>query len=73
VHFQTHLLGKRTLTKTIYDGADDYDPFTSLRDEIEDDNGDPTTLGVQVSNPGYPEIRSSGQVFSGGLTAEVQF
>lgn len=74
VHFQVHLLGKRTLQKSIYTGdSSDYDPFVGLRDEIKDDNSDPSTLGVQVSNPGYPEIRSSGQVFSGGLTAEVQF
>jgi long-subunit fatty acid transport protein len=71
VHLAAQLVAGRTLHKEIYDGSSTYDPFTSLRDEIEDDTGDPQSLGVQVSNPGFPSIRSGGQVFSGGLTVGV--
>ena len=28
--------------------------------------------GAQISNPGYPSIDSGGQVFSGGISLEVQ-
>ena len=72
-HAAVQLVARRTLHKVIYDGSGDYDPFTSLRDEVVDDAGTPDTLGVQVSNPGFPTLRSGGQVFSGGVTAEVEF
>ncbi|HTM20914.1 MAG TPA: hypothetical protein VL172_10410 [Kofleriaceae bacterium] len=71
LHLAAQLVAGRTLRKQIYDGSDTYDPYTSLRDEVEDDAGDPGSLGVQVSNPGFPSIRSGGQVFSGGLTVGV--
>ena len=44
-----------------------------VSDEVIDDPGDPASLGVQISNPGYPGIDSGGQVFSAGVTAEVTF
>ncbi len=72
IHLMAQLVGRRTLRKEIYDGSDTYDPFTSLRDEVVDDAGDPDSLGVQVSNPGFPTIRSGGQVYSGGLTIGVE-
>jgi long-subunit fatty acid transport protein len=71
VHVMAQLVARRTLRKEVFDGADAYDPFTSLRDEVVDDAGDPDSLGVQVSNPGFPTIRSGGQVFSGGVTVGV--
>ena len=40
--------------------GDEPAPFDALRDESTDDPG------VQISNPGYPSIRSGGQVVSGG-------
>jgi len=30
------------------------------------------TVGAQISNPGYPSLDSGGQVFSGGVTLEVE-
>jgi long-chain fatty acid transport protein len=70
---QVQLVGSRRTTKTIYTGdGSDYDPFTSLRDEVTDDPNNPSTLGAQISNPGYPSIDSGGQVFSGGVSLEVQ-
>jgi long-subunit fatty acid transport protein len=73
VHAQAQLVGERTLRKKVA-GPDDEPPapFDGLRDEVIDDDGDPSTLGVQVSNPGYPSIQSGGQVFSGGLTMEIE-
>jgi hypothetical protein len=72
-HLQGQLVGERRLEKRIVGDDEVYDPFTSLRDEVEDDPGDPSTAGVQVSNPGYPGLRTGGQVYSGGVTAEVEF
>jgi len=70
LHVQTQLVGGRTLHKTIFDEStgEDYNPFTSLRDEVTDDAQMPATLGAQISNPGYPDVSSGGQVFSGGMT-----
>ncbi len=74
VSTQVQLVSSRRITKTIYTGGgDDYDPFTALRDEVKDDVSDPATLGVQISNPGYPGLRSGGQVFSAAVTAGVSF
>jgi hypothetical protein len=42
-----------------------YDPYTSLRDENAD------VAGNQISNPGYPSIKSGGELFTAGLTLEV--
>ncbi len=72
LHAQSQLVGARTLHKTIADQDDDPAPFDALRDEVVDDASEPATQGVQVSNPGYPSIRSGGQVFSGGLTMEIE-
>jgi long-subunit fatty acid transport protein len=70
---QAQLVGTRKTTKTIYSGdGTDYDPFTSLRDEVIDDPNNPSTLGAQISNPGYPFVESGGQVWSGGISLEVQ-
>jgi long-chain fatty acid transport protein len=74
LHVQAQLVGARTLHKEIFDesGDQEYDPWTSLRDEVEDDTQSPETLGSQISNPGYPDLDSGGQVFSGGLTLEAE-
>ncbi len=64
-HLALELVQHRTITKELFGGTGTYDPDASLRDE------DPDTSGLQISNPGYPSLRSGGQVFSGGLTLEV--
>jgi long-chain fatty acid transport protein len=70
---QAQLVGSRHTTKIIYTGdGSDYDSFTSLRDEVTDNPNDPATLGAQISNPGYPSLDSGGQVFSAGVSLEVQ-
>ena len=64
-HVQVQLVTTRRSAKTVYDGTGTYDPYTSLRDE------DADTAGTQISNPGYPSIKSGGEVFSAGVTVEV--
>ncbi len=64
-HLMLQIVDSRTITKQIWDGTGTYDPFTSLRDE------DINTPGTQISNPGYPSIKSGGEVVSGGVTLEV--
>jgi len=68
---QVQLVGRRSISKTIYGGGDPYDPFTSLRDEVTDDPNNAATQGAQISNPGYPSMRSGGQVFWAGVAIEV--
>jgi hypothetical protein len=72
LHVQAQILGNRSIDKRIWDGEGVYDPFTRLRDEVIDDPNAPPTQGAQVSNPGYPGIESGGQVFSGGVTLEIE-
>jgi len=64
-HVQLQLVQARELEKELFDNLGAYDPFTSLRDE------DLNTNGVQITNPGSPNIGSGGQVLSGGVTLEV--
>ncbi len=64
-HVGLQLVQHRRLTKQLDDGTGLYDPFTSLRDE------DTNTPDVQITNPGFPNIRGGGQVISGGLTMAV--
>jgi hypothetical protein len=66
LHAQAQLVKERELDKTIDLGDEAPAPFDALRDE------DPDADGVQISNPGYPSIKGGGQVFSGGLTVEVE-
>jgi hypothetical protein len=72
VHAQAQLVQRRTLHKKVAAPGETPLPFDGLRDEVVDDDSEPSTLGVQVSNPGYPTIRSGGEVFSGGLTMELE-
>jgi long-chain fatty acid transport protein len=72
VHAQAQLVQRRTLHKKVAAPGETPLPFDVLRDEVVDDDSEPSTLGVQVSNPGYPTIRSGGEVFSGGLTMELE-
>jgi hypothetical protein len=55
-HVQIQVVGTRTLEKTVWDGTGEYDPYTSIVDE---------------SNPGYPSLKSGGEVISGGLTLGI--
>ena len=64
-HVQITLVSTRTSTKTVFDGTGAYDPYTSLRDE------DTDLAGTQIGNPGYPTIKSGGEVVSAGLTLAV--
>jgi long-subunit fatty acid transport protein len=72
VHAQAQIVGDRTMRKTVAGAGETPAAFDGLRDEVVDDANEPSTLGIQVSNPGYPSIRSGGQVFSGGLTMELE-
>lgn len=64
-HLQLTLVTTRTLQKTAYDGTEPYDPYTSIRDE------NPMAGGTQTSNPGYPSIKSGGELISAGLSVAV--
>jgi hypothetical protein len=64
-HVQFTLVSTRTLQKTAYDGMQPYDPYTSIRDE------NTMASGTQSTNPGYPSIKSGGELISGGLTLTV--
>ncbi len=72
VHVQTQIVQARTLRKSVFAAGEEGDGFDGLRDEVTDDANDPATQGAQISNPGYPRIDSGGQVFSAGLTMEVE-
>jgi hypothetical protein len=72
MHVQAQLVQPRTLDKRVFAAGEAGDGFDGLRDEVTDDPNVPSTLGAQISNPGYPTIESGGQVFSGGLTVEVE-
>jgi hypothetical protein len=64
-HVQIQLVSTRSSSKTVYDGMGTYDPYTSLPDE------DTSLPGTQISNQGFPSLKSGGEVFSAGLTLEV--
>lgn len=64
-HAQVQIVTTRRMIKSVYDGNGPYDPYTSVRDE------DPDLAGTQSSNPGYPSLKSGGEVFSAGLTLAV--
>jgi hypothetical protein len=70
-HAQAQLLGARRLSKKVFAAGSEGASFDGLRDEVTDDPQSPVTQGAQISNPGYPQIDSGGQVFSGGMTLEV--
>ena len=72
LHGQVQIVGGRTLAKTILAEGEAGGGFDGLRDEVVDDPGEPATLGAQISNPGYPTLSSGGQVFSAGVTVEVE-
>ena len=71
-HGQLHVMQAVTLTKQIAPPGTRQDPATALRDERPDDPNHPETLGVQVSNPGYPSITGGGAVWSAGVTLTVE-
>jgi hypothetical protein len=64
---QPHRLDKRLA------GAGERPPAAeALADELTDDPARPETLGVQVSNPGWPWIESGGLLWTLGGTATVE-
>jgi long-subunit fatty acid transport protein len=73
LHAQAQLVAGRTLTKVITPDGEPYDSFGGLRDEVTDQPGDPASAGAQISNPGYPNISSGGEVYSGGISVELGF
>jgi long-subunit fatty acid transport protein len=64
-HLLVTIVATRTLTKTVYDGKGTYDPYTSVRDE------DPNVSGAQITNPGFPSVKSGGELLTAGLTLTV--
>jgi hypothetical protein len=64
-YVQLQHVAHRTLEKLVVGLDDPDDPFGSLKDE------DLDTLGLQITNPGYPSIEGGGNVIAGGVTVEV--
>lgn len=80
LHVRTQFLLPRHMTKEVFSPdpecpappSGSVDPDRYLLDERPCDRTDPTTLGIQISNPGYPSVKSSGWVLSAGLTLGVE-
>lgn len=79
-HARLGLVLARTMKKKIFIPDEEcpppppgtVDPDDYLVDELPCDRTDPNTQGLQISNPGYPSIRSGGLVVSGGITLGVE-
>ena len=59
-----------TLIKKVEAGKPD--PTVALGDEGVDDPAKPSTLGTQISNPGYPTVAGGGVVWALGFTITVE-
>jgi len=75
VHLRLHVLVPRTIRKKISVSAEEcpatappLGPDQALSDEVPCDRTDDTTLGLQISNPGYPYLKVRGFVLSGGFS-----
>jgi hypothetical protein len=71
LHGGAQVVGQRTLVKRIAGPDESPSPFEGLRDEVLDNPNAPETLGVQISNPGYPSLDGGGVVLSAGLSVEL--
>lgn len=79
LHLRLHVLVPRTIRKKISVSAEEcpatappLGPDEALSDEVPCDRTDDTTLGLQISNPGYPYLKASGFVLSGGFSLGVE-
>ena len=79
LHLRLHVVVPRTFRKKISVSAEEcpatappLGPDEALSDEVPCDRTDDTTLGLQISNPGYPYLKASGFVLSGGFTLGVE-
>jgi hypothetical protein len=79
LHLRLHLLVPRTIRKKISVSAQEcpatappLGPDQALSDEVPCDRTDDTTLGLQISNPGYPYLKVKGLVLSGGFSLGVE-
>jgi hypothetical protein len=74
-HMVAHVLGDRTYHKRVVASGDPSCPVTDLtcglHDEVRDNPSDPSTLGTQISNPGYPTLTGGGTVWEGGVTVTL--
>jgi long-chain fatty acid transport protein len=72
IHGQLDIVQPQTLTKKVAAPGDPPDPARALGDEVPDDPARPSTLGTQISNPGYPQVSSGGLVWALGFTITVE-
>jgi hypothetical protein len=79
MHLRMHALIPRTFEKRIVvpqpecpAGPSPVSPDDALGDEVPCDRTNDETLGLQLSNPGYPRLRASGFVLSGGITLGIE-
>ena len=70
LHGQLDIVESNTLTKKVQPGKPD--PTVALGDEVADDPAKPSTLGTQISNPGYPTIAGGGVVWALGFTITLE-
>jgi len=68
-HLGLHLVTRQSFEKRVLGPTDTGD---GLRDELPDMAANPSTLGVQISNPGYPRLEGGGAVLAGGLTMGME-
>ena len=71
IHGQLDIVQPETLTKKVAQPGDKPDPSKALADEVPDDPQKPSTLGTQISNPGWPSISGSGVIWALGFTLTV--
>jgi hypothetical protein len=72
LHGSLDIVQSNTITKKVAPAGTKPDPSTALADEIADDPAKPSTLGTQISNPGYPTISGGGVVWALGFTITVE-
>ena len=80
LHARMQFLLPQKMSKNVYvpeqecpaPPAGSVDPDLYLTDEMPCDRTDPATLGIQISNPGYPSVESGGWVVSGGISLGVE-
>ncbi|MCC6994050.1 MAG: hypothetical protein IT370_05415 [Deltaproteobacteria bacterium] len=71
-HVGLHLVTHVSYDKRVFAPGETGAPTDGLRDELPDMASDPSTLGTQVSNPGYPTLEGGGGILAGSLTLGVE-
>jgi long-chain fatty acid transport protein len=72
-HVGLHVVRERSYTKRVFGpGEGTANPYDGLRDEVKDVSTDPSSQGIQISNPGYPGLGGGGHVWAASLLVGVE-